>query len=342
MKPLEAKSEARRDEYPASLPESRIGPARLAFGCFLIAALVVVVLHFGDIAEFVALAHSAKPEWLLLAVAAQLATYISSGGIWWAVLREAGHAQSLASLAKLSIVKLFADQAIPMGGMSGTVMVVRALRRRNIPARITMAALLVDMVTYYAVYLVGVLIGVGLLVASHKANGVILVGAVVFTITVVAAPGGVLWARHLGRLPPPTWVKRFPKAASLLKAVVEAPSDLLNNRNLIVRVALFQVSVLLFDALTLWFVFRALGSSPAFWITFAAFVLASAAATISLIPLGFGSFEAASVMVLHLLGVSLGLALAATLLLRILTFWLPMIPGLLLMSREFQDKDRPT
>ena len=223
--------------------------------------------------------------------------------------------------------------------MSGTILLMRGLARRDIPPRITMAALLVDMVTYYGAYLIVVLIGVGLLLANHKANGLILVGAAVFTIMVVAVPGSVLWARHLGRLPLPTWTARFPRAELLLKALVEAPSDLLRNRNLFVRVATLQLSIFLLDALTLWFSFRALGSSPAFWISYVAFVVASAAATISVIPLGLGSFEAASVMVLHLLGVSLGRGLAATLLLRILTFWSPMIPGLLLTRREFQDED---
>ena len=178
-----------------------------------------------------------------------MATYVAAGAIWQEVLKQSGHAQSLASLATLAIVKLFADQAIPIGGMSGTILLMHGLARRDIPPRITMAALLVDMVTYYGAYLIVVLIGVGLLLANHKANGLILVGAAVFTIMVVAVPGGVLLARHLGRLPLPAWTARFPRAVLLLKAVVEAPSDLLRNRNLIVRVATLQVSIFLLDAL---------------------------------------------------------------------------------------------
>jgi uncharacterized protein (TIRG00374 family) len=339
MKPPPVKLVATHGENPASLVGGRLGLARWAFGVFLFAALVVVVLHFGDMQDFVQLARAAEPEWLLLAVLAQVATYVSIGAIWREALKEAGHARSLASLVTLGIAKLFADQAISIGGMSGTILLMRGLARRDIPPRIAIAALLVEMVTYYGAYLIVVLIGVGLLLANYKANSLILIGAVVFTIMAVAVPGGVLWVRHLGRLPLPAWTERFPKAMSVLKAVVEAPSDLLRNRNLIVRVAALQLGVFLLGALTLWFSFRALGSSPPFWISFVAFVIASSAATISVIPLGLGSFEAASVMVLHLLGVSLGPGLTATLLLRILTFWLPMIPGLLLMRREFQDED---
>ena len=75
--------------------------ARWAFGVFLLAAFVVVVLRLGDIQEFVQLVRSAKPEWLLLALVAQVATYVAAGAIWQEVLKESG--QSLASLATLAI-----------------------------------------------------------------------------------------------------------------------------------------------------------------------------------------------------------------------------------------------
>jgi glycosyltransferase 2 family protein len=52
------------------------------------------------------------------------------------------------------------------------------------------------------------------------------------------------------------------------------------------------------------------------------------------IPLGLGTFETACVGMLALLGVAIESALTATLLLRGLTFWLPMVPGLWLARRE--------
>jgi len=58
------------------------------------------------------------------------------------------------------------------------------------------------------------------------------------------------------------------------------------------------------------------------------------AATIGPIPLGLGTFEAGAVGTLHFLGVSIEAALAGTLLLRGLTFWLPMLPGMWLVRRE--------
>jgi hypothetical protein len=54
------------------------------------------------------------------------------------------------------------------------------------------------------------------------------------------------------------------------------------------------------------------------------------------VPLGLGSFEAGSAGMLSLLGVPLPVALAATLLLRGFTLWLPLLPGLILMRGSFK------
>jgi len=66
--------------------------------------------------------------------------------------------------------------------------------------------------------------------------------------------------------------------------------------------------------------------------------MVSMAATLGPIPLGLGTFEAACVGMLSLPGVAIETALAATLLQRGLTFWLPMLPGLWLARREIASE----
>ena len=85
---------------------------------------------------------------------------------------------------------------------------------------------------------------------------------------------------------------------------------------------------------TLWLVFNAIGDVPEIWVVFVGFVMASMAATIGPMPIGLGTFEAGAVGMLHFLGVSIEVALAGTLLLRGLTFWIPMLPGVWLARRE--------
>lgn len=74
----------------------------------------------------------------------------------------------------------------------------------------------------------------------------------------------------------------------------------------------------------------ALRVQPSFATAFIAFIMASIAVTLGPIPFGLGSFEAVSIAMLRLLGVSFEAALSATLLFRGLALWLPLLPGLLL------------
>src|SRR5579859_6633030 len=82
-------------------------------------ALTLVVLHFGSLERFVELVRSAHPAWLLLAVVAQAATYVSAALVWRQALRRAGHPRPLRTLVPLGIAKLFTDQVLPSGGISG-------------------------------------------------------------------------------------------------------------------------------------------------------------------------------------------------------------------------------
>lgn len=305
-----------------------------AFGLLVLAALILIVLHFSDMTELTTLARSARPEWLLLALLAQSGTYLFAGSVLREALRYAGRRVPLRSLAKLGLVKLFADQAIPSVGLSGTILLLRGLARRAIPANMIMSALLVDVVSYYGAYLTVVLVGVGFLWVNRQANTGVLAGATIFAAVAIAVPITLLGLRHFGRTSLPMWTKRFPKIGPVLNAMVLARSDLLRDRGLMVKVTLLQIGVFVLDSLTLWFSFKALGHAVAFWNCFVAFVVASAAATIGPIPLGLGTFEAACVAILHVLGVPLPRGLAATLLLRFFTFWLPMLPGVLLARRE--------
>ena len=81
-----------------------------------------------------------------------------------------------------------------------------------------------------------------------------------------------------------------------------------------------------------------LGDSPAIWIAYVSFIMVSMAATLGPIPLGLGTFEAACIGMLSLLGVAIETALAVTLLQRGRTFWLPMLPGLWLARREIASE----
>ena len=303
-------------------------------GLLTLLALLLVVLHVGTIEQFTLLAWAARPDWFLLACVAQAATYVCAALVWRQVLLRAGHARSLGTLVPLGIAKLFTDQVVPSSGVSGAILVARGLARRRVPTHVVAAALLVGLVAYFAAYLASVLISLAILWEHDRANAGLLAVVAVFVAIVVAIPAFVLWMKRWGRRLSAVWVRRFPGAAYLLKAIAEAPTELLRDPVLLIETVILELAVFGLDALTLWLAFRALGNDPAPWIPFVSFIMASMAATLGPIPLGLGTFEAACVGMLSLLGVAIEAALAATLILRGLTFWLPMVPGLWLARRE--------
>lgn len=308
-----------------------------AFGLLALAALIAVVLHFGTIEEFARLAAGASPSWLLVACLAQAGTYVCAALVWHRTLRHAGHPRRLAILVPLGVAKLFTDQVVPTSGVSGAILVARALVRRRVPTRIVMATLLVGLVSYFAAYLISAMTSLALLWLHHRANAAFVSIVALFAAVVVAIPSGVLWLKQLGQRIPVIWVRRLPAAAHLLRAVAEAPSALLVDPRLLAQTVTLEFLIFALDALTLWLVFRALGHDPGMWVAFVSFVMASIFATLGPIPLGLGTFEAGCVGMLGLLDVPIETALAATIILRGLTFWMPMIPGLWLVRRELRS-----
>ena len=139
---------------------------------------------------------------------------------------------------------------------------------------------------------------------------------------------------------PPRWLERWPGARDVSAALRDAPAGSLFAPRLLLETTLLQLAIFVLDALTLDAALRAVASPVAFSVVFASFVVASVVSSLAWVPGGLGTFEGTCVALLHLHGVSIESALAATLLLRGLTFWLPMLPGFALARREAATRSR--
>jgi uncharacterized protein (TIRG00374 family) len=301
-------------------------------------AVILVVLHLGSLQKMAELIRSARPGWMLVAVAVQSGTYVSAAFVWREALLQAGHPLSLRTLIPLGIAKVFTDQVLPSGGISGTMLVVRGLTGRRVPAGIAMAAMLAGMVSYDIAYLFVVLASTGVMWSQHRLNAALIVGVAIFVLMTVAVPAAVLGLKHWGQRAPIAWLSKCLGVTTLLQELTNAPTHLLRSPRLLLRTVGLQLVIFVFDALTLWLTFNAIGEVPPLWVVFVSFVIASMVATIGPIPVGLGTFEATSVGMLSLLDVSVEAALAATLLQRALTFWLPMLPGIWLARREIRRR----
>jgi uncharacterized protein (TIRG00374 family) len=317
------------------------------FGLLALAAVVLVASRFTEIERFIEIARGAEPVWLLVAIILQALTYVCAAGVWHVTLRRAGIALKFWSILPLGLAKLFADQVLPTGGIGGALLVVSGLSQRGIPNGISMAALLIGLVSYYVAYLLAVTAALTILYADDILEPLTIAAATVFVLIAFGVPAIVLAVRYWSQrysnggflVTANRWLNRVPGLSALIMAMAESPAAMLRDPLAFVSATIFQLLVFVLDAATLWIMLRAIGADDTPVAAAAAFVMASLAATIGPMPLGLGTFEAVCVTMLHIQGLSVEVALTATLLLRGFTFWLPMIPGLALARRELRRPD---
>lgn len=301
-------------------------------------ALVFVVLHVGSIERFIEIARSTRPAWLLLALGVQFGTYLCAALVWHQTLVRAGHPLPLRDLIPLGVAKVFTDQVLPSGGISGTVLVLRGLIRRRVPSSISMAAMLVGLVSNDLAYLLVVVGSMAMLWSQGLARLPLVIGVSLFLIIKLTTITAVLGLKEWDQRKPISWVGRRLGISSLFHNLAMAPLDVVRDPLLLIRGAGLQLGIVLLDACTLWIALDAIGNVPPAWVVFVSFVVASMVFTIGPIPVGLGTFEVAQVSMLHILGVSVEAALAGTIMLRGFTFWLPMLPGMWLARAEIAEK----
>ena len=296
-------------------------------GLAALAAVILAAVHSSEEREFAALAERAQPWWLALAVGLQAGTYVAQGDIWRCVARKGGASVSRGLAYRLSLAKLFLDQALPSAGISGTVVVARTLEQRGVPREVVMAAVVVNTVSYYAAFLLSLALALVLsTVRGHAAVILVAVSALfaLFGLAMITTGLALAGRGTVG----PDWLGRIPPLRRLLDRLGEAEPHLAHNVRLNLRSTLDQLAIILLDAATVWVLIRSLGETASPSGVYASFMLSTLLRTIGIIPGGLGTYEAASVVTLKLAGVPVAVALSATLLFRGLSFWLPMLPGL--------------
>jgi hypothetical protein len=304
------------------------------FGALVLAGLIVFVMHFGAIEVFVATIRRADPIWIATAVLCQIATYFCAAAVWFIILKSAASPIEFRSLLRLALVELFANQAVPTGGLSGSLMVMHGLTRRGVDAATAVTALLIATMSYYAAYVLAGSLAFILLWHSGDLNAAwrSLFAAFAFAAVILAAALAIL--SRFGSDFITAMIAHWRPFAQLKKALSSIRLDLCRDPRLVFAGVGLQSCVFLLDTTTLWCASRAVGMSIDAGGVFTSFVLASVVATLSPIPLGLGTFEGSCTGLLHLMGGGLEASLAATLILRGLTLWVPMLPGLWLISRE--------
>ena len=264
----------------------------------------------------------------------QAMTYVCVGSVWRAALAALGRREPLGRLLRLAILKVFADQSVPSSGLSGTLVVTRALARRGVPWPDALGAMLFAGITKYGAYLAATIAAISLLWLFHDASPLWVGLAGAAGAVAIAIPVLLLLAKRWVHHATVSRLARWFGAEDALDALADAPTDLIRRPVLLLGGVVGQGLVFLFDSLPIMVMFLALGEHVGLQATFPALVMATVAVTVAPLPTSLGTFEAACVAVLVSLGARSEAALAATLLFRGLAFWLPILPGSYLMRAE--------
>jgi Mg2+-importing ATPase len=302
-------------------------------GVAFIAGAIAIATHYSDVLMLFQLMRKANPRWLAAALIAQAGTYFTQAEIWRTVGRKTGSLLPMSLLYKLALSKLFVDQALPSAGVSGTVVVAKSLSSRGLSNGAVVAAVVINTTSFFSAYVVALAAALAIVIASGRASSLIVSVSLTFMLLGAGLTAGMLalTPERLARIP--KRIQRFQFVQNALKDSRDADSQLVRDTWLQIAAAFYQLLTFLLDAVTLWMLMHSLGGQPSFQGVFASFMIANLFRTISFIPGGLGTFEAAVVYMLKTDGIGYSTGLAAALLFRGITFFLPMAPGMWFSQR---------
>ena len=296
-------------------------------GAALLAAVVAAAFGLAEEREFARLLEHAEPWWILIALILQAATYLAQAEVFRGAPQRAGFRVSRPWLSQLSLTKLFLDQALPSAGLSSTAVVIRALQAVGVSRQAAAACAVINIASYHAAYIVTLVAALVTTSMLRETNPVLVATSAMFILFAIALAGGMLWGagRHGGAQ---SRLQRLRVTRAALAFLADADAALVRSPRVFGAATAWQVAIFLLDAATMWVCIRALGVSAPVDAVFVSVMVSSLVRTMGVVPGGLGTYEATSVLTLRAVGLTLSVALSATLIFRGLSFWIPMLPGL--------------
>jgi uncharacterized protein (TIRG00374 family) len=276
------------------------------------------------------------PEWVAVALGAQLLSWLSV----WEVQRVALQIRGWFLVATSQLAGTALGRVIPGGAAAAGALQYRMLTRSGLPGgRIASALTATSLLLTGFMFALPVLSLPAVLAGRPVADGLAraaVLGAGLFVVMVVAGVAAFVWERPLML------------AAQLAQTAVNAtvrrrhhveglPALLIRERDIVLRAfgSRWKAALLaaggkwIFDYLALLACLRAVGAEPRPSLVLLAFVAASFLAMIPLTPGGLGFVEAGLTGMLALADVAASAAVIATLVYRLVSFWLPIPAGAL-------------
>jgi uncharacterized membrane protein YbhN (UPF0104 family) len=318
---------------PEPLP-SEVSPHRLRRGLLrlggLVAIAVVVVTLGPGLGELRSRFAQARPLWIVIACAFEVLSVLAYVPAFRTVFCTR---MSWATAYKIAVAEEGAGSLFPLGGAGSLALGVWALGRGGMPtdeiARKTVAFFLLTSAPSVGMLL---LLGAGLATGLLPGGGSLLL-TVLPAVIAAGAIAGTLALRRLARAAEARisrqgegsrWVRLAPALFATSDGVDEALHQLKQANPLL----LFGlVGYLVFDQLTFWASFRAVGASPELPVIWMAYLIGQLGNWLP-VPGGIGGVELGLVGALILYGLPAVTATAAVLLYRAIELWIPAVLGI--------------
>lgn len=246
----------------------------------------------------------------------------------------------------LTIVSSAINKIVPSGGISGLLAFVSQARQKGVKSEISLAANVWFYLLDYLSFLIVVWWGTAYYATSIGLNRTQKWAVSTFSLIIVASALVIMiviknfgsFRRLLGkvRIARPQFIKRLLNLAINKTTELEVIEEKWrpNFKGRLLTGFISGLAMQMADITILFLCFKTIGFPVSVGAVVAGFGLASVLALISTVPQGIGIYETSMTWIFQQMGIPFGIALTVALLYRAITFWFPIIPGLLGMLKR--------
>lgn len=338
--PATSPGQAREGSPREEMPRLRITRRQaMLFGVFVLSAVGFLYFVLPKLTGLGATVHRIERGdkwWLAIGVCFELLSFAGYIALFRAVFVRPPGGIGWRESYQITMASLAATRLFAAAGAGGIALTVWALRRLGMEPRLVACRMVAFMVLLYVIYagsllLDGIGLGIGLFPGGGSFALTIVpatVAALLFALAGAMAllPGDIerrlaRWAAGSGWLA--RGLARIASVPALAASGVRTAIDLVRTRDPYLLGALAWWG---FDICVLWAAFHAFGSAPPFTVIWMAYFVGTLGNLLPL-PGGLGGVEGGMIGVFAAFGVDLSLAVLAVLAYRVISFWLPTIPG---------------
>jgi uncharacterized membrane protein YbhN (UPF0104 family) len=297
-----------------------IGAAAALAGVLLLAAALPGA--YGAINDGIARIPHADARWLALAVVLEALSFLGHVILFRAVFVDGSTRVGYAASYEITMAGHAATRLFGAAGAGGVALQVWALKRAGIAGRTVAARMVAFLVLLYSFYAVTVAaVGFGLWSGALPGGGSALL-TVVPGVLALAVIGGALGSSRLaGRL---RLRGSVAKVAATVSEGVDGAIAIVRRRDLRLLGGLMWWT---FDIAVLWATFHAFGASPPVFVIVLGYFLGLVGNALPFVG-SLGGVDGGMIGALVALGAAAPVTIAAVVLYRLISCWLPTVPGL--------------